>query len=61
MVATDELCEEYRTKGIDLLKGDEDKADIVITSFDTSLTYEKLDNACRFIRGDAEYLSLTPI
>ena len=60
LVATDELCEEYREKGINLLRGDEDKADIVITSFDTSLTYEKLDNACRFIRGGAEYLSTHP-
>ena len=60
LVATDELVEEYRAKGINLLKGDEEKADIVITSFDTSLTYEKLNNACRFIRGGAEYLSTHP-
>jgi HAD superfamily hydrolase (TIGR01450 family) len=60
LVATDELCEEYKEKGINLLAGDEESADIVITSFDTSLTYEKLDNACRFIRGGAEYLSTHP-
>lgn len=60
LVATDELCREYREKGINLLKGDEERADIVITSFDTTLTYEKLDNACRFIRGGAEYLSTHP-
>ena len=59
-VATDELVEEYRAKGIPLLRGDEERADIVITSFDTSLTYEKLDHACRFIRGGAEYLSTHP-
>lgn len=60
LVATDELCEEYREKGIDLLCGNEEKADIVITSFDTTLTYEKLDHACRFVRGGAEYLSTHP-
>ena len=60
LVATDELCEEYREKGINLLTGDEESADIVITSFDTSLTYEKLDNACRLIRNGAEYLSTHP-
>ena len=60
LVATDELCEEYRTKGISLLRGDEARADIVITSFDTSLTSEQLDNACRFVRGGAEYLSTHP-
>ena len=43
LVATDELVEEYREKGINLLTGKEDKADIVVTSFDTSLTYEKLE------------------
>ena len=60
LVATDELVEEYRAKGINLLRGDEEKADIVITSFDTSLTYDKLNQACRFIRGGAEYLSTHP-
>ncbi len=60
LVATDELVEEYREKGIRLLNGDEESADIVITSFDTSLTYEKLNNACRFIRNGAEYLSTHP-
>ena len=60
LVATDELVEEYRAKGIHLLRGDEERADIVITSFDTSLTYEKLDHACRFVRGGAEYLSTHP-
>ena len=60
LVATDELVAEYREKGIPLLTGKEDKADIVITSFDTSLTYEKLDNACRLVRGGAEYLSTHP-
>ena len=60
LVATDELVEEYRAKGINLLTGKEDNADIVITSFDTSLTYEKLDNACRLIRNGAEYLSTHP-
>ncbi len=60
LVATVELVEEYREKGINLLTGDEERADIVITSFDTSLTYKKLDDACRLIRGGAEYLSTHP-
>ena len=62
LVGTDELVEEYAAKGIKLVNGESDPrhADIVITSFDTSLTYEKLDNACRFIRGGAEYLSTHP-
>lgn len=60
LVGTDELCRDFAARGIRLLKGNEEKADIVITSFDTSLTYEKLDNACRLVRGGAEYLSTHP-
>ncbi len=60
LVATDELVEEYREKGINLVDGSTEKVDIVITSFDTSLTYQKLDDACRLIRGGAEYLSTHP-
>ena len=62
IVATDELVEEYRQKGLNILNGKEniERADIVITSFDTSLTYEKLDIACRLIRNGAEYLSTHP-
>jgi HAD superfamily hydrolase (TIGR01450 family) len=43
-----------------MLTGKEAAADIVVTSFDTTLTYEKLDNACRLVRGGAEYLSTHP-
>jgi HAD superfamily hydrolase (TIGR01450 family) len=60
LVGTDELVESFRAAGIPMLTGKEEKADIVITSFDTTLTYEKLDNACRLVRGGAEYLSTHP-
>ena len=43
-----------------MLDGSEESADIVVTSFDTSLTYEKLNIACRLIRNGAEYLSTHP-
>lgn len=60
LVGTDDLVNSFRRHGIPLLNGDEPTADIVITSFDTSLTYRKLENACRLIRGGAEYLSTHP-
>ncbi len=60
LVGTDDLVNNFRERGIKLLTGKEDRADIVITSFDTTLTYEKLDNACRLIRGGSEYLSTHP-
>lgn len=60
LVGTDDLVGSFREAGIPLLAGTEERADIVITSFDTTLTYEKLNNACRLIRGGAEYLSTHP-
>lgn len=60
LVGTDELREEFRRRGIRLVDEKTKECDIVVTSFDTSLTYEKLNAACRFLRGGAEYLSTHP-
>ncbi len=60
LVGTDELVEDFKNDGINIVSGDEDKVDIVITSFDTSMTYKKMDDACRLVRGGAEYLSTHP-
>ena len=60
LVGTDELVENFRENGIPMLTGKEESADIVVTSFDTTLTYEKMDNACRLVRNGAEYLSTHP-
>ena len=60
LVGTDELVEDFYNSGVRLFSGDVDSVDIVVTSFDTSLTYEKLNNACRFVRNGAEYLSTHP-
>lgn len=60
LLGTDELVAHFAACGVPLLTGKEPSADIVVTSFDTTLTYEKLDNACRLVRGGAEYLSTHP-
>ena len=60
LVGTPDLENSFRESGIALLRGNEDHADIVVTSFDTTLTYQKLDNACRLIRGGALYFSTHP-
>ena len=60
LVGTDELVENFKTRGIPLSDGTGKTCDIVVTSFDTTLTYEKMDNACRFVRNGAEYLSTHP-
>lgn len=56
LVGTPELEEQFRGAGIVL----SEDADIVVTSFDTTLTYEKLRIACALIRNGAEYLSTHP-
>ncbi len=60
LVGTAELAEHFRAAGVPLVDSRATQADIVISSFDTELTYEKLSTACRFIRGGALYLSTHP-
>ncbi|NLZ36682.1 MAG: HAD-IIA family hydrolase [Clostridiales bacterium] len=56
LVGTPQLEKQFSEAGIILT----DDADIVVSSFDTTLTYKKLETACRLIRGGAEYLSTHP-
>lgn len=60
LVGTSELCDHFRAAGIRLAGPSAASADVVVTSFDTELTYEKLDAACRLIRGGATYLCTHP-
>jgi len=65
LLGTPELWDQFSAAGVDLAcdrdgKSDGRNADIVVTSFDTTLTYEKLTVACDFIRYGAEYLSTHP-
>ena len=57
IVGTPDLIQSFESEGI--LLNDQDP-DIVLVSFDTTLTYEKLEKACRFIREGAEFLSTHP-
>lgn len=54
LVGTDLLEESFRKGGINLT---EERPDIVVLSFDTSLTYEKISKACTFIRNGAIFLA----
>ena len=67
LLGTPELWDEFKRAGVPMISGrdgslvtPESKPDIVVTSFDTTLTYEKLTYACTFIREGAEYLSTHP-
>jgi len=65
LLGTPELWDQFSAAGVNLISKrdgtpDGDHADIVVTSFDTTLTYEKLTAACDFIRYGAEYLCTHP-
>ena len=54
ILGTPSLREVFENEGIMTV---DDDPDIVVVSFDTTLTYEKLQKACTFIRNGAEYIS----
>lgn len=56
LVGTPGLEKQFTDSGIVL----SNTSDIVVTSFDTTLTYAKLETACALIRNGAEYLSTHP-
>ncbi len=65
LLGTPELWRQFKASGIELVcdehgKPDGRNADIVVTSFDTTLNYEKLTIACDFIRNGAEFLCTHP-
>lgn len=56
LLGTPMLAESFEKAGIVL----SDDADIVVTSFDMTLTYDRLERACTLIRNGAEYLCTHP-
>ena len=54
LVGTPPLVESFQEAGIHPVN---EKPDIVVIGFDTTLTYEKLSNACTFIREGALFLA----
>ena len=56
VVGTPDLIRSFEDAGICV----EEDAPIVVASFDTTLTYDKLEMACRYIREGAEFISTHP-
>lgn len=56
VVGTPDLVRSFEAAGICV----EEDAPIVVASFDTTLTYDKLEKACRYIREGAEFFSTHP-
>lgn len=57
IVGTDALYDEFKSAGIKL---NCENPDIVVLGYDTTLTYEKLNLSCRFIRNGAKYIATHP-
>ena len=57
LVATPALEDMFARGDISMV---DSSPDIVVTSFDTTLTYAKLERACSFIRSGAEWLTTHP-
>lgn len=57
LLGTELLEESFRQGGINLV---EEAPDIVVLGFDTTLTYEKITKACRFIREGALFIATHP-
>ncbi|NMA34792.1 MAG: HAD-IIA family hydrolase [Clostridiaceae bacterium] len=57
LVGTDLLKESFAHGGVKLT---DDSPDIVVLGFDTSLTYEKIERACYFIRKGAIFIATHP-
>jgi 4-nitrophenyl phosphatase len=62
LAGTGYLVESFMQAGILLTKGDDagNRPDIVVIGFDTTLNYEKLEKACRFIRQGALFIATHP-
>lgn len=56
LVGTPALYESFVSAGIEI----SEKSDIVVTSFDLTLTYKKLEKACTLIRGGAKFFCTHP-
>jgi len=57
LMATEIVEKDFSERGIILSKDD---ADAVVVAFDTSLTYEKLNIACRLIRNGRDFIATHP-
>ena len=54
------LQEEFEKEGILLAQGDQDVPEVVVTAFDTSLTYAKMCRVCDLVREGLPYITTHP-
>ncbi len=60
LLGTPPLEKSFEESGIRLVNRTDEVPDIVVLGFDMTLTYEKLERACTFIRNGATYIATHP-
>lgn len=60
LLGTEYLEEEFEQSGFELVKNKDLKPDYVVVGFDTTLTYERLWEACDYIREGIPYIATHP-
>lgn len=60
LIGTEQMQKQFRQRGFRLATGREDRVDVVVSSLDTELTYQKVKDGCRFIAAGATFLSTHP-
>lgn len=58
LMGTGALGRSFAQAGVRLVE--DEQPDLVVAAFDTELTYRKLERACTFLRGGAEFLATHP-
>ena len=60
LLGTPPLEKSFAEGGIRLVNGTDEVPQIVVLAFDMTLTYEKLERACTYIRNGATYIATHP-
>lgn len=59
-VGTDSFCRQLREAGFDLRQTPDRDVTAVLCAFDTELSYQKVENACRLLARGADFLATNP-
>ena len=59
-VGTASFCRQLRAAGLDVRETPDADVTAVLVGFDTELTYQKVENACRLLARGAEFLATNP-
>lgn len=59
-VGTASFCRQLRAAGFDIRETPDEDVTAVLVGFDTELTYQKVENACRLLARGADFLATNP-